>query len=555
MLVPTEYTQDRLDQLPDQDLNSFTTGAKAIIIECGWHDGPDGKILIEKITQAVTRYGTVLYREDELWEYEVAGAPPIGYTRNVYGKAQLPERNWGRAYMLLETERADFIPWSWFQPGSANLSSVRKISCWCVYELSYDHLALTAEEEAKLEEGNFTPWGPPRLVVDSARTWREAATEGSIVRKPGAPQTSHFVDPAIVKTELVFENPDAYHIYRITEDRIRDSDPTIEGPEIQQKEDYEYRLGVPIEPPTVKAHSTADGIRVEVEKGGAELSGRFHPPDDYKVLRRKVSEPDRSPAGDPLDRFDPDPAAPGTRRFVIITDTTDFTGVPTSPLPGQTAYSEPGDTAEPEPEGWAVIGELLNTRPWWDDGYAAMLDTDVVNGAEYEYAGVARIANEESPMSRPVSCTFGGATHSSAIKVRTKKPTEDGVLEVDILAPEDESSPGDDYGETVIFEPPVDADEDTIEDLGEEIAERQFLKTWTPKTRVRLTVNLPLTPLDRGQLIGLPAIQHQVVGNSIILEQETDSGQWLLEGFTRRVSRQGDRLVGFNETELELVEP
>jgi len=557
-LVPTKYTQDRIP-LPEPDDAAFTAPGAAMIVECGYYSDPAGRfedILIEKITQTVSYYSRVVSREEELWEYEVPGGPPVRYERNVYGRAYLPEVNPGRRYMLMETETAEFYPWSAFQPASVNLSSVRRKSGYVVYDTNYDHLSLTAEEQQKLEEGGLTPWGPPRLIVHSARTWREASRESSIVRSPSAPQTTKWVDPFEVVSEMVWEYPDRYDIYRVTEERIREGAPRIEGPEVQRKELWEYRLGVPIDPPEVKASQQGDdGIRVELSGGGATWNGRRIHPDRYKVLRRVATNPGRAASGDPYGIYDSDPAPVGRRKILTHPSVTDLAGAPASALPAQAGYTEPGDTSEPERDGWSVIAELENEQPRDREGRASVLDNDVLTGGEYEYAGVAVIGSDESPPSQPVTVTYGGADHSSSIKVRLRK-SDDG-LEADVLRPEEEGVLDADYGETLVFDLPIAVYEEdgSAEDLAEEIAGDWFAAEADSRARIRVTANLPLVTLEAGQRIGLPQIELKIIGNQLQLDSEIEETGWMLEGFRLEAKRNGDRIEGIDRTDLELVQP
>lgn len=548
-LVPTKYTNDRISS--DAEPDEFTQASRYVLVECGYYVEPatGDEVLIEKITQTVQWYGHVLSREEEHWDYVRAGAPPRGYQRLVYGRAYLPIVNPGRALILLEQEEATFHPWTGFQENVANVSSVRRTSGYVVYDANWDHLGLTAAEIQALQDRGLRPDGPPHLVVDSARTWREGVREASIVEKTTSLQVAKWIDPHTVQTELVWDFVDRYDIYDITDVRIRPGPPEISGPRMQRKELYTYRLGVPIDPPTIKARAEDSFVRVEVEGGGASWEGRKIPPTGYKILRRVASEPDRTPSGDPLGRWDSDPAPPARRRILGIVTTTDLTGAPTSPLPGQTPYVEPGDTTEPDHDGWSVIAELSNARPRTDPGYATFNDEDVLNGATYEYAGVAVINEEESSPSRPVQVTYGGSDRSSSIKVRTRLDA-DGNLEVDVLRPDDPAFPGDDYGETLVLDVPLEL----TEDLAEEIGERQFLEA-APKMRARAVANLPLLGLRRGQLLRLPAVGLKVTGNQIVIDAETETDLWLVESWRRGARRDGGLLVGQDQTTVELREP
>jgi hypothetical protein len=565
-LVPNTYTYDRFHEDEFVAPYPWTQGARQLHIECGWYvvgggeDGvgsrPSGKraILIEKITQTVGWYSRVIHREEELWNYEVAGSPPIGYVKRVYGRVFLPGQVHGPDFKLLEEERAVFRPWTGFQPLVANLSSLRTWKTWVIYDVNLVQSTLTQEEFEKAEERGLEI-GPAGIVVDSARTVREAINENGLIDVSEQPQTAEW-KVATTEAELVFENMDAFHVYTVRHDRIRPGPPEISGPRIQRKESFKYRLPVPVLPPTIAATEVTGGIRVEVAGGGATIGGRAIPPIHYRILRRKVSEPDRSPAGDPFDRWSSDPAPEPRRKFLAIGGTFDLGGAPASPLPTQEDYTEPGDMTEPTPEGWTVLADLENEQPETEPGKATTLDDDVVNSGVYEYQATARIDRDESVPSDAVRVTFGGSTTGSRIKVSVTRDEDTGELEIDVLAPEDPAFAGDDYGEVQVFEPPLLIDEIEAEDFGLEIGGRQFAKRLEPRLEIKADVTLPLLGLERGQLLKLPMIEFLVTGNQLQLETSTEADTWLVEGFRRKVSRteSGD-LDGFNLTELELTEP
>ncbi|KPJ83951.1 MAG: hypothetical protein AMS19_02600 [Gemmatimonas sp. SG8_23] len=565
-LVPNTYTYDRFDENEFVAPYPWTQGARQLHIECGWHvlgggEGGIGKrpsgnraILIEKITQTVGWYSRVIHREEELWNYEVAGAPPIGYSKKVWGRVFLPGQVHGPEFKLLEEEEAEFRPWTGFQPLSPNLSSLRTFKTWVIYDVNLVQSSLTADEIAKAEERGLEI-GPAGIIVDSARTVAEAIDENGLIDVSEQPQTAKWKVHRTV-AEIVFENMDAFHVYQIEHDRIRPGPPRVTGPSIQKKEAFKYRLPVPVRPPTIDASEVTGGILVEVEGGGATVGGREIPPTHYRIMRRKVSEPDRTASGDPFDRWDSDPAAEPRRKFLAITSTTDLAGTPASPLPGQETYTEPGDTTEPVEEGWKVIAEIENEQPETEIGKASTLDDDVVNLGVYEYQATARIDQDESLPSDIVRVTYGGATTGSRIKVAVKRDEETGELEIDVLAPEDPAFAGEDYGEVEIFEPPVIVEEEEAEDFGLEIGGRQFVKRLEPRLDIKADLNIPLLGLERGQLVKLPTVSFRVTGNELQIETATESDTWILEGFRRKVTRRDDGLLeGFNMTELELTEP
>lgn len=552
-LIPTKYSNDRLTDYSGPF--AFCVATQHHLIECGWYKDPKTgrEILIEKIFQIVSPYGNVIYREEEYWNYEIAGAPPIGYLKETYGKPYLPGRV-VRGFTKLETENASFYPWSGFQAGTANLSSIREIQGYVIYDLHQTRFGddLTAEEQAKLEDEDRYAVGNPTLVVDSARTVREAMDESGVIKKATAPQTTVWVNPMVTKTEIVFEEVDKFLIYRTEHVHIREGPPKHEGPEVKRKDAYTYRIPYPIEPPDLEATADTDGIRLVASNGGVQVGPRYIHPTAYKFLRRVVVDGGRAASDDPLDRYVTPPGAVPPRAFVDV-DVTDLDGTPTSPLPAQTTYTEPGDATDPEPQGWVVLGEIDNPQPADQPGNAEYLDTDLVNGSEYQYAATAKVNRDESPPSRPQTVSWGGSSTSSSIKPRVI--TEDGLTEIDVLSPEDPNLLGDDYGETVTYDLPLDVALDDAADLGEEIGRRNFLRNRAARLKVKVVTNIPLCTLERGQVVRLPEIDWKVTGNDLQLDTSIIPDDWILDGFRLRITTANGRLAEFEKTELDLVEP
>jgi hypothetical protein len=552
-LIPTKYTNDRLTNYSGP--YAFCVATEHHLIECGWHVDPKTGVetLIEKIFQVVSPYSTVLYREEEYWKYEAPETPPLSYEKNTYGRPYLPGKV-TRGYTILETERAEFYPWTGFQSGSANLSSVREVSGYVIYDLHQARVGdnLTAEEQEKLQDEDRYPIGPPERIVDSARTVREAMDESGVIKKADASQTTVWVEPMVTRTEIVFEEVDKFLIYRTEHVHIRDGPPRHEGPEVKRKSTYRYKLPYPIEPPELAANADTDGIRLVASKGGVQLGPRYAHPTSYAFMRRLVVDGGRTASGDPFGRYQTPPAVDPPRQLVDVT-TTDLAGAPASPLPGQTSYTEPGDSTDEAAQGWVVIARVDNDQPNDQPGLAEYLDTDLVNGSTYEYQATARINRDESPPSPPVSVAWGGSTSTSGIKVRVAN--EDGVVEIDVLSPDDPNLPGDDYGETVPYTVPLDVPLAEAEDLGEEIGRRNFLRNRAARLQLKVGVNVPLAILERGQMVRLPDIEWKVTGNQLQLDAQVVPDDWLLDGFRLKVTRNADGLAEFNATELDLVEP
>jgi hypothetical protein len=553
-LVPNKYTEQTLDEYDAPD--EFSEAIGSVTVKCGWYESPAMRepILLEKTTIVRNAHGHENRRDEETWLYNRAGAPPMEYKRETYGRVYLPGRSgvtFGSSAVHLETVREEFHPWSLFQPGSANLSRRRTTEGWVVYDLRAVDKELTTEEKAELELRGRLAVGPGDVIVDSARPWSEAYKFGEIVRSADAPQRAIWRQPFESETELVFEEPDKFAVFSVRKNHLRDGPAEVRGPTYQRKEDFRYRLPVPILPPELEATEAAgEGIRLEVRGGGADV-GDFVAPERYRIERRTVSEPARSTNADPWELYETPPAA-GTKAIGIVeTDATDYAGAASSSTPADTGHTEPGDTSEPDPEAWSVLAELDNAADPADEGYATTLDADVVNAAVYVYRAVAIIGDEESAPSSPARITYGGTTNSSAIRIRSRTPG-DGSLEVDALAPADTELPID-YGELEVFDVPYLVDDLADgEELAEELARRQFAETRDAGLELELVTTEPLFVLERGQLVQTPAVEFSTTGNGLVLTSETEERAWRLDGF-RLHFRRNEKSLDAGST-LYLVE-
>lgn len=553
-LVPNRWTEETLADLADTDV--FSEGTASVFIRAGWHDDPatGDAILIEQEIHALNQYGTLMRRDVKKYEYEIHGAPPLRYSKETYSSLYLPDVNIGRALRLVDREVSEYFPWSSFQPLAPNLSRKTIRAGYVIYTTTPDERALTTAQKKELEAKGFTVDGPPKLIVDSASPWHTANHDGTVVERTEAPQTTRWVDPYESEVELVFEEPDKYTIYTVTKNHLKPQDIRYGGPRHQRKPSYSYRLPVAIEPPTIKASAAGDdGVKLEVSGGGADVLGRKVQPEKYRILRRIISEPSRSADPDPYGLYDTPPgAAPEKSTLWIDTDTTDLAGAPASSLPSQTPYTEPGDADEAADEGWTMIGELDNANGPDDDGYATMIDGEVLNDGNYEYVATALIGQDESAPSSPVRFHYGGANTQSRIGTYVRR-TDDG-LELDISAPTDPDALPDDYGETLEYEIPLQITEAEAEELGEELGRRHFADDRDSALEIEVDVTVPLITLERGQLIKTPAIEWTTTGNDLVITSETESREWLLDGFrlSAKISEKGK--VDVSRTTLYLTE-
>ena len=217
---------------------------------------------------------------------------------------------------------------------------------------------------------------------------------------------------------------------------------------------------------------------------------------------------------------------------MILTDTavTDLDGVPTSPLPDPTSYTEPHD-ADPEPlprdTEFRRIGEVENTQGKTDAGKATFLDTDVEDTGEYEYYATAVYGTQESTDSNHETKTFSGSGGTRNYRMVDRETA------VDAIAPNDPLYPEEDFGEVVEFDLP--AEEPMV--VAPEIADRQFAMNRAADVNIRLTVPDPLLGLEWGQKLRIPTTSWETFANDLHLSTEVDNDVWMMVGFRRMISR------------------
>lgn len=550
---PTRWTEETISNLSTAD--DFTEALDNLTIKAGWYDdrASGDSLLVEEETIGLNQYGQVVKLDVKHYEYDLPGTPPISYTRDTFARPYLPGVNPGRRVMLVESERAEYHPWTMFQQGSPNLSRKRLLAGYVIYDMTLRGDALTEEQRAELEEKGINPDGNARIIVDSARLWSEANHNAQIVESATAPQVSKWIEPVESEFEIVFEEADKYTIYSYRKNHLRPQDMTVTGPTHQRKPSYTYRLPVAIEPPEIEATATLDqGIRLEVRGGGADVkfSGRVQP-SKYRILRKTISSPAPEDNPDPFEIYDTPPAATTRARLWTDTDVTDLAGAPASAVPDQTTYTEPGDVDPPAGDDWIVVAEIDNEQPAEPVGFAHTFDPDVINSAVYEYVATAIIGSDESAPSSPVRIAYGGPTKHSRISVHVARVETDGQkdgIEIDILAPNPEL-----YGETVEFEIPVELYLEDAEEFGREIGTRNFIEDVDAGLQVDVELNVPLAILERGQRITTPAIEWKTVGNGLVITSETETRDWILDGFRIVARRTGSDLT-IEGTTLYLTE-
>ena len=563
-LVPTLWTHTSIE-VPYESQDDWTEIVKSISIDSGFYKAPnqgsakgrsaagDDSILIEQTKSVKNQFDNEIRRDKEEWVYEVVNGPPLALHRETHSNAYLP--GLGRFFRKVEEEEIEYFTFSALTDGD-NLGRIRRLSAYVVYTLPVDpEKAASSESKAKAEENQMKAGTTEDRVVSTGVLWSEATHSGNVVPEDSAPQVTKWVKNVIEEHDIVEEQVDRWMVWTITKNALRPGDVKVTGPRDIKKTGFFYQFPFPIEPPKIHGVKVLAGIKVDIKGGGASWTTPYFrqemdiPADKYNLYRMKITEPDRAADDDSYERWDTPPAADGPRSLMTNTAVTNFAGGAADEVPTPTSYSEPGDVDPPD-EGVETAFELIatveneNINRRSDRGYGEFVDEDVVANGEYEYYATAIIADSESPDSNHVRVTAGDTTpHRMRMRV-----FDDG-RGADILPPDDPDLPPDDYGEVEEFDIPVDDIVPIMPDIGE----RQF-EASGPDYIVDMEVLLPLLGLEYGQTVKTPVVQWDAWANDIHLETETDTDDWMLVGFTLRVSRTKDGKWTTQKTSLSLQE-
>ena len=516
-------------------------------------------LLIESDRVVTNRYGTPISREVESWAYEVYKGPPIEYHKTSYSNAYLPGIG-GRAYRKVDEERVIYWAFSPFTDGD-NLGKTRTISGWVVYNIKVTYAEVTDEEKKKIEDaGMSVPVVNKQIILSSGRFWRDASLNDNVVEDESSPQIAIWKDDVIVEHDIVDEQPDRWIIWTVRKNTLRPGVVETSPPTEIKKTGFAYRIPYPIGPPELELSHTSTGIKVEAFKGGALVTNSWFPindfvikPEKYRIYRKKLYEPDRTPAEDPYGWWKTPPAPADQTSVIENTAVTDFSGAAASALPGQTSYTEPHDPAPidpPDEAAFQLIATVDNEKNrQTDDGYGSYLDSDIVSGGEYEYYATAVIVDDESPDSNHETMTYDGA-HDRFLRI-AKRELPDGTVETDALAPDDPSVPGieDEMGETYTYEVPTQ--DDPVE-VTEEIAERVFATASAEDLSIDIEVLIPLLGLEYGQRVIMPQVVWQAFGSDRILTSQTIDDEYMLSGFKLKAERDQNGGWSSQKTTLKL---
>jgi hypothetical protein len=570
-LVPNFWTDSMID-VPITP-SEWTEGLGAMAIRSGYYKAQgqgsskarssagDDSILLEKFQTLTNQYGSVMRRDEEKWAYEVVNGPPQEYNRVTEWGGYLP--GLGRGVRVVEREKTlywTFTPWT----DGDNLGRTRLISAMCVYDMPVEpDKDATAEAKDKATNAGLIPGNKQDLILATGRVWSDGNRNSSFVEQAGAPQFTKWVDDVIIEHDVVEEQPDRWLIWTIVKNKLKPQDVQIKGPRDIKKTGYIYQYPYPVDPPDFDVSNRSEGINCEISGGGSTIINKYFglggtikvPADKYNVYRRKVTDPPRTPDPDLYDWYDVAPPLPGERKIITNTAVTLLDGSPTTPpnstLPTKSSYTEPGDDTEPEEPyetAFELIATVTNTKVEQrnDKGYAEFFDQDVVDGAEYEYYATALIAETESPDSEHQLITYSGPEHH-----HHRILSFDGGAEA--TSPEDPQIPDTDYGDVEEYDVPLDEEEVPVEDIIEEIAERQFAKR-EPDFQIDIDVLIPLLGLEYGQMVELPVIGWEVYANGLHVSQETQNDDWMLCGFEMKFERSKDGLWKSQRTKLRLQE-
>lgn len=548
-LIPTRTTTHILEGYEDQSL--FTEGNLRTVVTEGWYTHPslENDMLIEREHTTVNQFGSPLHQTKEEWIYDRPGGPPKQYLKQIWSKVFVPGINTTRSLTLMQQETT--VYWT-FTPYSPDVLSYRRqVDAYVVYNLKPEpHFEFDDQGKVVLRgmKADGATEDQKRYHIASGKLWNEAANQGTTVEKADANQGARWVEGVIVEEVQVTEETDRYTQWGWRKFALRPDDIEEVGPNYFQKESYNYRLDVPIEPPEISvSNAVEDGVRVKIKGGGATIKIPLttgaaiyrRGPELYKVFRKTIDEADRTTTDDPHKLWLPGEAPPAVRRSIIVNTfvgSYDGTPDPNNGLPSQTSYTEPDD---PEPlidDDWHSVGTAKNEAKDIDHemGHGVLFDKDVTSGSTYVYAATAVLQDSESALSNQESIEFDGAEpRRYRISIRRN---EDGSIEGDVLITDDPAAAVDTaMGETVPFEIPA-----YVEELGDwgvaldavmltvdetiNVEEETFFVTpantpelWTPESSIRITDIIgPGAPDATGNVA-----PHRVKGQLVSLDGTT----------------------------------
>jgi len=563
-LAPGRVETVIIEQFDSPEAYSEATGSVKTV--SGYYDIPGGEArLIEEEVQVINSMGRVIRKTIDSWDIEHAYASPSAHTKETYATIWLPARGHRTGLNLVDRVTTVFW-WASIYAQQGGYQSYREVrEGEVIYNTIPSSHPPTAEELAKLKkQGRYVADALNiQVILNSARSWDSALSSNGIVEDAEYPQTSMW--KRISTTEhMVHDTWSDIVEYTIKHNHLNPGDVSIDGPKVTKKPGIKFEIPVPISPPTLTDASEygTGGVFLRAESGGGFLgpitfNGKtvVIRPDTYKFYRRVDSMPGRSLDDDPYNLWDTPPSADNKFGIPPIEGVvTDSSGAPLADsLPSPVAPGESDDTSEPDEDHWTLVAEIDNAEEQKTlDGWAAVVDLDVVQNAEYTYRATVVCNGEESEPSNELSLTYTLATVSQGI-VATVRTNGDGNIEIDVVAPSnievENSNPNlpDDYGETVAIKAPVDLgrtgsgeiEEEDIDDaaqaLGIEIAQAQMVRSQGLR-RIQITPVVPILGIQRGSIITAPALSWKTLGNDLVINSSTVQTTLRVDGWGLKVS-------------------
>jgi hypothetical protein len=563
-LEPNRTEEELIEGLATAD--SFAESSESTYTRTRIHDDPKGESkIIEVFIRTKNQFGTVIYESDERYEYENIDSPPLSHVKNIKSTAYLPGVNPSRLLILMQTETTVFIPWTGLPNGRGqNLPYQKIVEGYAVYQINQSRGPVTPEGQERLVDRGITPYGPDGLIVETGRLWSEANHFNQIRDDDsGAPQTSIW---KIIEAEKfdVSTEADKRREIKITKNFLRGQDIKYDGPYYLRNDSYLYRVPFPIEAPKIDAFSSGDaGVAISVEGGGFSYTPLIGgdilvTPDSYKIFRQIVSEPTPGAGDDPFNLWDTPPAPIVQSTLINITNVTDLSGAPSSSLPSQTPYNEPGDVSPPVADGWEMIAEIKNSEDKYSVGKASFIDEEILSSGEYNYRASAVIGSDSSDYSNVENVIYSGASHIRNTMTRIRET--DDYIEADSITPQDPGLLDKDFGETFAAIIPArgyNGLDDWQTALNEDIAARQIGTTRRAGSEIRITTTFPFLSLEKGQRVTLPSTAFKLTNlkQDKIIDSEFDQRAWEVEGYTIKISKSANgQLVGTDQSTIEVIE-
>lgn len=600
---------------------SYSVQLQKATTTVGFHVSGDRRVMVEKEVQLYSAVDGRLMRRDKwFWEYDTIDSPPRKITHEVYADVWIPGvSRWGALaddlpmIMREESETEPFAPYAMWEH---HLTTRVRTSGYIIYTEKPNDDGPTPDGKAALAKRGMTTTGQKGISVRSGKPLINAIQDNGIIELEDAPQRAVWFDPYRTESHFEVEQVSGVAAFSVTMDHYKPGSVQVDGPQFSQRPGFKWKFRLSLDRPKLKVVAKSKDnkpyLHCEISDGGAHISSfdgtvRTIRPDGYRVYRKKVADAPIPDTGDPILAYWEMPP-PNTRgKFTSTLTTTDYQGAPTSPLPLQEAYIEPGDTAEPDYEPVEEVGTVLARS---DGKPAVVIDRDVWPGARFEYSAVAFLGDSTSSPAEGVEVTHPLGSVGSAIvsyQVTGKKTGVGGAVEIDISPPRDVifpdymtggaqvvdlpalvALPGDDlpaddgsmfddefvsgFGEDELDTfgpsfgwvsdlPPLGGGGSGLDGnpfqggvdpytLGEAIGRRVYGRDAQPRIQLQLQLVSPvfLLIVDRGQVVKIEASTWTTIANGMIVTSETIEKKWRVEGFDLRVSLDGGRGVNVSSS-------